>query len=159
MIDAAKRASARTITAIIPYFGYARQDRKDKSRVPISAALVAREIEMAGADGVVTLDLHSEPEEGFMGIPWDNLYASVEMVPVLKQNFSRDNLVVVSPDKGGVARATAYAKRLEAQGLAIVFKQRDVDVANKSEALDMIGHVEGREALIVDDIIGYCRNN
>lgn len=153
MIDAAKRSSASEITAIIPYFGYSRQDRKDKSRVPISAALVAREIELAGADRIVTLDLHSEPEQGFVGIPWDNLYASVEMVPVLKQTFNKDNLVIVSPDKGGVARATAFSRRLEAKGLAIVFKQRDVDVANQSEALDMIGDVEGKDALIVDDII------
>jgi len=153
MIDAAKRSSARRITAVIPYFGYARQDRKDRSRVPISAALVAREIEAAGADRIVTLDLHSEPEEGFVNIPWDNLHASIAVLPVLKNHFSNDNLVVASPDKGGMTRATAYAKRLQSQGVAMVFKQRDVDVANKSEALGMIGDVEGKEVLLVDDMI------
>jgi len=153
MLDAARRSSASEITAIVPYFGYARQDRKDRSRVPISAALVAREIEAAGADRIVTLDLHSEPEEGFVNIPWDNLHASIAVLPVLKNHFSNDNLVVASPDKGGMTRATAYAKRLQSQGVAMVFKQRDVDVANKSEALVMIGDVEGKEVLLVDDMI------
>lgn len=153
MIDAAKRSSASEITAVIPYFGYSRQDRKDRSRVPISAAVVAREIEAAGADRIVTLDLHSETEEGFVSIPWDNLHTSIAMIPVLKDHFSNDNLVVASPDKGGMSRATAYAKRLQAQGVAMVFKQRDVDVANKSEALGMMGDVEGKDVLIVDDLI------
>lgn len=152
MIDAAKRASAKEITAVIPYFGYARQDRKDRSRVPISSAIVAKMIQEAGANRILTLDIHSEQAEGFVSIPWDNIYGSVELVPVLQeQNF--DNLVVASPDKGGVARATAFAKRLNAKGIATVFKERDVDVANQSEALDMIGHVDGCDVLVVDDMI------
>lgn len=153
MLDATRRSSASEITAVIPYFGYARQDRKDRSRVPISAAVVAREIEAAGADRIVTLDLHSETEQGFVNIPWDNLHASIAMIPVLKDHFSTDNLVVASPDKGGMTRATAYAKRLQSQGVAMVYKRRDVDVANTSEALGMIGDVEGREVLVVDDMI------
>lgn len=152
MIDAAKRSSSGEITAIIPYFGYSRQDRKDQPRVPISAAKVARMIQNAGADRIVTLDLHSEQVQGSVDIPWDNLYASNELIPAIKKR-PWENLVVASPDKGGVSRATAYAKRLDTPRIAIVFKVRDLDVTNKSEAVDMIGEVEGSDVLIVDDMI------
>lgn len=152
MIDAARRSSAGEITAVMPYFGYARQDRKDQPRVPISAARVARMIQNAGADRIVTLDIHSEQEAGVVDIPWDNLYASSELIPIIKEK-GLTNLVVASPDKGGTARATAYAKRLGASGVAMVYKERDTEVANHSEALDMIGRVEDSDVLIVDDII------
>lgn len=152
IIDAARRASAREITAVIPYFGYSRQDRKDKPRVPISASLVAEMIEHAGADRIVTLDIHSEQEQGFTKIPWDNLYGSYALIPVLKKIFTK-NLVVASPDKGGVPKATFYAHQLDADGVAIVFKERDVRRKNISIAIDMIGEVKGKNVLLVDDMI------
>lgn len=151
MIDAAKRASASEITAIIPYFGYSRQDRKDRPRVPISSSLIVDLIKTAGANRIVTIDIHSEPEQGFFSGPWDNLYASFVLIPAIKK-MKIKNLVVASPDKGGVQRAAGYAKRLDAEGIAIVYKERDVSVANKSEALDMIGDVKGKNVVIVDDI-------
>ena len=153
IIDAARRSSASEITAVIPYFGYSRQDRKDRPRVPISASLVAGLIEYAGADRIVTIDIHSEPEPGFVKIPWDTLYASYNLLPVLKKRFKGENLVVASPDKGGVAKATFYLHHLKADGLAIVFKTRDVYRENISEALDMIGDVGGKDVLLVDDMI------
>jgi len=153
MIDAARRSSASEITAVIPYFGYSRQDRKDRPRVPISASLVAGIIEYAGADRIVTVDIHSEPEPGFSKIPWDTLYASYNLLPVLKKKFKGENLVVASPDKGGVTKATFYLHHLKAWGLAIVFKVRDVYRENISEALDMIGDVKGKDILLVDDMI------
>lgn len=153
IIDAAKRSSASEITAVIPYFGYSRQDRKDRPRVPISAALVAGLIEYAGADRILTIDIHSEQEPGFSRIPWDTLYASYNLLPILKKNFKGENLVVASPDKGGVEKATFYRHHLNAQGLAIVFKTRDVYRENVSSPLDMIGQVEGKDVLIVDDMI------
>ena len=153
IIDAAKRSSASEISAIVPYFGYSRQDRKDRSRVPISAALVSGLIEYAGADRILTIDIHSEQEPGFVKIPWDNLYGSYSLLPELKKHFQSDNLVVASPDKGGVPKATFYAELLKAEGIAIVFKERDVTKTNSSEALDMIGNVEGKDVLIVDDMI------
>lgn len=152
IIDAAKRSSASEISAIIPYFGYSRQDRKDRPRVPISASLIARLIEFAGADRILTIDIHSEQEPGFVEIPWDNLYASYAFLPELKKHFGK-NLVVASPDKGGVPKATFYAELLDAHSLAIVFKERDVMKSNHSHALDMIGDVKDKDVLIVDDII------
>lgn len=153
MIDAAKRSSASEITAVIPYFGYSRQDRKDRARVPVSAKLVAGLIEYAGASRILTIDIHSEQEPGFVEIPWDNLYASYSLLPDLKKNFNLDDLVVASPDKGGVLKATFYAELLDASGLAIVFKERDVSKRNESKALDIVGDVKGKDILIVDDMI------
>lgn len=152
IIDAAKRSSASEVSAIIPYFGYSRQDRKDRPRVPISAALVASLIEFAGADRILTIDIHSEQEPGFVEVPWDNLYASYSFLPVLKKNFGK-NLVIASPDKGGVLKATFYADLLDAKGIAIVFKERAVSSKNESKALDMIGDVKGKDVLLVDDMI------
>lgn len=152
MIDAAKRSSASEISAVIPYFGYSRQDRKDRPRVPISASLVARLIEYSGADRILTIDIHSEQESGFVEIPWDNLYGSYSFLPVLKKHFGK-NLIVASPDKGGVPKATFYADLLDADGVAIVYKERDVMKMNESKALDMIGEVNGKDVLIVDDMI------
>lgn len=151
MIDAARRASADEITAVIPYFGYSRQDRKEMSRVPISSSVVAGMIEWVGADSIFTLDIHSEQQEGFVKIPWHNLYASYCLLPVIKSENLKD-LVVASPDKGGVGRATAFARRLNTD-FAIVYKQRDIEVNNHSKALAMIGDVEGKTVLLVDDII------
>ncbi len=152
IIDAAKRSSASEVSAIIPYFGYSRQDRKDRPRVPISASIISRLIEFAGADRIVTIDIHSEQEPGFVEIPWDNLYASYSFLPILKKTFSK-NLVIASPDKGGVLKATFYADLLDAEGIAIVFKERDVSSKNQSKALDMIGDVKGKDVLLVDDMI------
>ncbi len=152
IIDAAKRSSASEVTAVIPYFGYSRQDRKDRPRVPISASLVARLIEFSGADRILTVDIHSEQEPGFVECPWDNLYSSYSFIPELKKAFG-SNLIVASPDKGGVLKAAFYADLLEADGVAIVFKERDVMKKNESKALDMIGDVRGKDVLIVDDMI------
>jgi len=149
MIDALKRASARRITAVIPYYGYARQDRKDKPRVPISAKLVADLLETAGASRALTLDLHAPQIQGYFDVPVDHLYASPVLVEYFK-HLNLPNLTVVSPDAGGVERARFFAKRLDAP-LAIVDKRRvDVDV---SEVMHLIGDVRGRSTLIVDDII------
>src|ERR1700687_4070103 len=149
MIDAFKRASAWRITAVMPYYCYARQDRKDKPRVPISAKLVADLLETAGASRALTLDLHAPQIQGYFNVPVDHLYAS----PVLIEYFKNKNLgdlTVVSPDAGGVERARAFAKKLDAP-LAIVDKRRvDIDV---SEVMHLIGDVRGRSTLIVDDII------
>ncbi|MDP3733307.1 MAG: ribose-phosphate diphosphokinase, partial [Candidatus Daviesbacteria bacterium] len=153
IIDAARRSSASEITAVIPYFGYSRQDRKDRPRVPVSAALVAGLIEYAGADRIVTIDIHSEQEVGFSKIPWDILYASYNLLQVLKKEFKGENLVVASPDKGGVPKATFFADLLDAEGIAIVFKERDVYRENVSETLDMMGDVKGKDVLLVDDMI------
>lgn len=154
IIDAARRASAKEITVVIPYFGYSRQDRKEQPRVPVSAALVADLIEHSGASRIVTVDIHSQQEMGFVKIPWDDLYASYSLIPVLKSRF-RDskNLVIASPDKGGVLRATAYAELLNADGVAIVYKERDIKSANISAALDLIGDVKDKDVLLVDDMI------
>ena len=149
MVDALKRASARRITAVIPYFGYARQDRKDKPRVPISARLVAALLETAGATRVLTLDLHAAQIQGFFDIPVDHLFA----MPVMIEHYrSRDiaNLTVVSPDAGGVERARAFAKRLGAP-LAIIDKRREE--ANVAEVMNVVGEVSGRHCLLVDDLI------
>jgi len=149
MLDAFKRSSASRITAVVPYYGYARQDRKDKPRVPISAKLVADLLSAAGTDRVLTMDLHASQIQGFFDIPVDHLFAA----PVIMDYVSKlqlPNLTVVSPDAGGVERARAYAKRLEAT-LAIVDKRRDVP--NVAEVHRVVGDVEGRTALIVDDIV------
>lgn len=152
MIDAAKRSSAREVTAVIPYFGYSRQDRKEMPHVPISASVVSGMIMNAGADRVLTVDIHSEQQQGFIKGPWDNLYGSYSLVPAVRKKKLK-NLVVASPDKGGMTRALGYARRLGAEGIAVVYKERDVDVNNKSEALDMIGKVDGKNVILVDDMI------
>jgi ribose-phosphate pyrophosphokinase len=149
MIDAVKRASARRITAVIPYFGYARQDRKVAPRVPITAKLVADLISTAGAHRILTLDLHVGQIQGFFDIPVDNLYASPIMIPYIKENF-QDDLTIVSPDAGGVPRARAYAKRLEAS-LGLIDKRRDAP--GKAKAMNLIGEVLGKEVVILDDIV------
>lgn len=152
IIDAAKRSSATEITVVIPYFGYSRQDRKDRPRVPISASLIARLVEFAGADRILTIDIHSEQEPGFVQIPWDNLYGSYSLLPELKKYF-KSNLIVASPDKGGVPKATFYSTLLDAEGIAIIVKERDISKNNHSEALDIIGDVKGKDVLLVDDMI------
>ena len=149
MTDALNRASAERITAVIPYFGYARQDRKDKPRVPISAKLVASIIERAGADRVLALDLHAAPIQGFFDVPVDHLFAAPVMVDYFR-NLRIPNLTVVSPDAGGVERARAFAKRQDAP-LAIIDKRREE--ANEAEVMHVIGDVEGRYCLMVDDLI------
>jgi ribose-phosphate pyrophosphokinase len=149
MMDALKRSSAYRITAVIPYFGYARQDRKDQPRVPISAKLMADLITTAGADRVLTMDLHAGQIQGFFNIPVDHLYAT----PVLLDYITREggpDLVVVSPDAGGVERARAFAKRLQAS-LAIIDKRREGP--NNAQIMNIIGDVEGRNALLLDDMI------
>jgi len=149
MIQALKLASAGRITAVLPYYGYARQDRKDKPRVPISAKLVAGLLETAGADRVLTLDLHAAQIQGFFDVPVDHLFAS----PVLIEHFKALNeprLTVVSPDAGGVERARAFAKRLNSP-LAIIDKRREE--ANVAEVMNVVGDVEGRHCLLVDDLI------
>ncbi len=150
MIDAARRSSARRITAVIPYFGYARQDRKPGPRTPISAKLVANLITEAGADRVLTLDLHAGQIQGFFDIPTDNLYAVPTMSRDLRANYDVDNLMVVSPDVGGVVRARALASRVNAP-LAIVDKRRDKP--GESKVMNVIGNVQGRDCILVDDII------
>jgi ribose-phosphate pyrophosphokinase len=150
IIDALKRASARRITAVVPYFGYARQDRKPGPRTPISAKLVANMIVKAGADRVLTLDLHAGQIQGFFDIPTDNLFAAPVMVQDIKQIFPEDNLMVVSPDVGGVVRARGLAKRIDAP-LAIVDKRRERP--GDSEVMNVIGDVSGRTCILVDDIV------
>ena len=150
IIDALKRASAKRITAVIPYFGYARQDRKSGSRTPISAKLVANLITRAGADRVLTMDLHADQIQGFFDIPTDNLFAGPVMVRDIKQHMDVANTVVVSPDVGGVVRARALAKRL-ATPLAIVDKRREK--AGESEVMNIIGEVAGKSCILIDDIV------
>jgi ribose-phosphate pyrophosphokinase len=149
MIDALKRSSAYRITAVIPYFGYARQDRKDQPRVPISAKLMADLVTTAGADRVLTMDLHAGQIQGFFNIPVDHLYATPVLLDYINKQGFRD-LVVVSPDAGGVERARAFAKRLQAQ-LAIIDKRREGP--NNAHVMNIIGEVEGRSALLLDDMI------
>jgi len=150
-IDALRRASARRITAVLPYFGYARQDRKPGPRTPISAKLVANLIEKAGADRVLTVDLHAGQIQGFFDIPLDNLYAGPVLIDDIKTKFGKDDdLMVISPDVGGVVRARYFAKRLDAD-LAIVDKRRER--AGVSEVMNVIGDVEGRRCILVDDIV------
>ncbi|GJE70850.1 ribose-phosphate pyrophosphokinase [Methylorubrum rhodesianum] len=150
MIDAARRSSARRITAVIPYFGYARQDRRTSGRTPISAKLVANLITEAGADRVLTLDLHAGQIQGFFDIPTDNLFAAPVMVRDIKERLAPGERMVVSPDVGGVVRARALAKRIDAS-LAIVDKRRER--AGESEVMNIIGDVEGQSCILVDDIV------
>jgi ribose-phosphate pyrophosphokinase len=150
IIDALRRASSRRITAVIPYFGYARQDRKPGPRAPISAKLVANLITRAGADRVMTLDLHAGQIQGFFDIPTDNLYASPLMVRDIKDRFDLENVMVVSPDVGGVARARGLAKRINAP-LAIIDKRRERP--GESEVMNVIGEVGGYTCVLVDDIV------
>jgi ribose-phosphate pyrophosphokinase len=149
MIDALKRASAERITAVLPYYGYARQDRKDKPRVPISARLVAAVLETAGADRVLTLDLHAAQIQGFFDIPVDHLFAAPVMIEYFKTRNVAD-MTVVSPDAGGVERARAFAKRLSCP-LAILDKRRDEP--NVAEVMNVVGDVKDRNCLLVDDLI------
>ncbi|PWR25622.1 ribose-phosphate pyrophosphokinase [Zavarzinia aquatilis] len=150
-IDALRRASAKRITAVIPYFGYARQDRKPGPRTPISAKLVANLITTAGANRVLTLDLHAGQIQGFFDIPTDNLFAAPAFVHDIKEQYGTDErLMVVSPDVGGVVRARAIAKRIDAD-LAIVDKRRER--AGESEVMNIIGDVSGRRCILVDDIV------
>jgi ribose-phosphate pyrophosphokinase len=149
MIDAVKRASARRITAVIPYFGYARQDRKVAPRVPISAKLVADLITAAGARRVLTMDLHAGQIQGFFNIPVDNLFAAPVLLEYIKKHY-RNHLVMVSPDVGGVERARAFAKRLSAQ-IAIIDKRRDRP--NSSEVMNIVGQVKGWNSVLLDDMV------
>jgi len=149
MVDAFKRSNAGTITAVIPYFGYARQDRKAAPRVPISAKLVASMIEKAGIDQVITVDLHAAQIQGFFDIPVDNLYGSIIFTDYIKQK-DLPNPIVASPDIGGVARARNYAEKL-GYDLVIVDKRREK--ANESEVMNIIGDVEGRDVILVDDMV------
>ena len=149
-IDCLRRSSARRITAVIPYFGYARQDRKTASRTPISAKLVANLITAAGADRVLTLELHAGQIQGFFDIPVDNLIVAPLFVPDIEKKFKGQDLVMVSPDVGGVVRARALAKRLDC-GLAIIDKRREH--AGVSEVMNIIGEIEGKTCIMVDDIV------
>jgi len=150
-IDALKRSSARRITAVIPYFGYARQDRKPGPRTPISAKLVANLLETAGASRVLSVDLHAGQIQGFFDIPTDNLYAAPVMSADIQARFAGRNLMVVSPDVGGVVRARALSKRLDNAPLAIVDKRRERP--GESEVMNIIGDVSGRFCILVDDIV------
>ncbi|HCU23463.1 MAG TPA: phosphoribosylpyrophosphate synthetase, partial [Deltaproteobacteria bacterium] len=149
MIDAMKRASAERITAVIPYYGYARQDRKVQPRTPISSKLVADLITAAGAQRVLSVDLHAGQIQGFFNIPFDHLYATPILLDYIKENLMND-VVIVSPDAGGTERARAYAKRLHA-GLAMIDKRRSSP--NVSEVMHVIGDVDGKAAIIVDDMV------
>jgi ribose-phosphate pyrophosphokinase len=149
MIDAAKRASADRITAVLPYYGYARQDRKDKPRVPISAKVIASLLERAGADRIMALDLHAAQIQGFFDVPVDHLFSAPVMIEYFKPQDVGD-LTVVSPDPGGVERARAFAKRLNAP-LAIIDKRREKP--NVAEVMNVVGDVDGRNCLMVDDLI------
>ena len=149
-IDALKRASANQITAVIPYFGYARQDRKPGPRTPITAKLVANLLTTSGADRVLTIDLHAGQIQGFFDIPVDNLYAAPILLSDIKENFDINNTVIISPDVGGVVRARYIANRLNTS-LAIVDKRREA--ANASEVLNIIGEVDGKDCILIDDIV------
>merc|ERR1711991_434590 len=147
-LDALRRASARRITAVIPYYGYARQDRKPGPRTPISAKLVANLITKSGADRVLTIDLHAGQIQGFFDIPVDNLYAAPILLEDIKKNYDLDRTVIISPDVGGVVRARYIANRLNI-GLAIVDKRRET--ANISEVLNIIGDVKEKNCILIDD--------
>lgn len=150
MVDAAKRASAKRIIAVIPYFGFARQDRKDKPRVAIGSKLVANMLTAAGVTRVITMDLHADQIQGFFEVPVDHLYASTVFMPYIQKNYDTSNLVMAAPDTGGTKRANAYAKHLDTE-LAICYKQRRV--ANEIQNMMVIGDVQGKDVLIIDDII------
>ena len=149
MIDAAKRASARHITAVIPYFGWARQDRKDKPRVPIGAKLIAKLLETAGATRIITMDLHADQIQGFFEKPVDHLYASTIFIPYI-QSLNLDGLTIASPDMGGSKRAYAYSKFLESN-VVVCYKQRKK--ANVIDHMELIGEVKGKNVVIVDDMV------
>ena len=149
MIDAAKRASARHITAVMPYFGWARQDRKDKPRVPIGAKLIAKLLESAGATRIITMDLHADQIQGFFEKPVDHLYASTIFIPYIEQ-LNLDNLTIASPDMGGSKRAYAYSKFLNSN-VVICYKQRKK--ANIISHMELIGNVEGKNVVLVDDMV------
>ncbi|HLV41083.1 MAG TPA: ribose-phosphate pyrophosphokinase [Brumimicrobium sp.] len=150
MVDAAKRASARTIIAVIPYFGFARQDRKDKPRVAIGAKLVANMLMAAGVDRLMTMDLHADQIQGFFEVPVDHLYASTVFFPEIQEMAKSGNVVMAAPDVGGAKRANSYAKKLEL-GLALCHKQRAK--ANVISEMTVIGDVEGKNVILVDDMI------
>jgi ribose-phosphate pyrophosphokinase len=150
MIDALRRSSARRITAVLPYYGYARQDRKVRPRLPISAKLVADLISVAATDRLLCIDLHAGQIQGFFNIPVDNLFATPVLLEAIRARHGENSLTIVSPDAGGVERSRAYAKRLDAE-LAIVDKRREA--ANVAEVMNIIGDVEGRTCVIVDDIV------
>ncbi|MBH0239296.1 ribose-phosphate pyrophosphokinase [Methylobrevis albus] len=150
LVDALRRSSARRITAVLPYFGYARQDRRAAGRTPISAKLVANLITHAGVDRVLTLDLHAGQIQGFFDIPTDNLYGAPVLTRDIKERYKLDNTVIVSPDVGGVVRARAIAKRIDTP-LAIVDKRRERP--GESEVMNIIGSVDGRDCILVDDIV------
>jgi len=150
MIDALKRGSARRITAVIPYYGYARQDRKSGPRTPISAKLVANLITTAGADRVLTIDLHAGQIQGFFDIPTDNLFSAPVFAKDIQENYGTDDLMIVSPDVGGVVRARGIAQRIDAD-LAIIDKRRER--AGVSEVMNIIGDVNGRHCILIDDIV------
>ena len=149
MIDAAKRASARHVTAVIPYFGWARQDRKDKPRVPIAAKMIAKMIETAGATRIITMDLHADQIQGFFQIPVDHLYASTIFIPHVI-GLKLDNLCIASPDMGGSKRAYAYSKNLSCD-VVVCYKQRSK--ANVISHMELIGNVEGKNVILVDDMV------
>ncbi len=149
MLDALKRASAARITAVIPYYGYARQDKKVAPRVPISAKLVADMLTLAGASRIITMDLHAGQIQGFFDVPVDNLFAAPVLIDYIRNNFNND-LVIVSPDAGGVERARAFAKRLNA-GLAIIDKRRETP--NEAKAMAVVGDVSGKIVVILDDMV------
>ncbi|MDI6889506.1 MAG: ribose-phosphate pyrophosphokinase [Thermodesulfovibrionales bacterium] len=150
IVDALKRASARRITAVMPYYGYARQDRKVQPRVPISAKLVADLITAAGTNRILTVDLHAAQIQGFFNIPVDNLYAAPVLLDYVRRNYNLEDLVIVSPDAGGVERARAFAKRLQCS-IAIIDKRREM--MNVSEVMNVIGEVENMDTFILDDMI------
>ncbi|MBT8394832.1 MAG: ribose-phosphate pyrophosphokinase, partial [Bacteroidia bacterium] len=149
MLDAAKRASARHITAVMPYFGWARQDRKDKPRVPIAAKLIAKMLEVAGATRIITMDLHADQIQGFFEKPVDHLYASTIFLPYLK-DLNLENLTIASPDMGGSKRAYAYSKALSSD-VVICYKQRSK--ANVISHMELIGDVKGKNVVLVDDMV------
>lgn len=151
MADAARKASGEKITAVIPHFGYQRQDKKDNPRVPISAALMARIYEEAGIDHIITMDLHNEAVEGAFTGPWDNLYASSVLIPAI-QGWQLDNPMFVSPDAGSLKRTQAYANRAGVK-LASIYKDRDYSSHDKATALGLMGDVEGMDCVIIDDLI------
>lgn len=150
MIDAAKRASAKSIVAVMPYFGFARQDRKDKPRVAIGSKLVANMLTAAGVTRIMTMDLHADQIQGFFEVPVDHLFASSIFLPYIEKNLDVSNLVIAAPDTGGTKRANAYAKYLDLE-LAICYKQRRV--ANEVQDMMVIGDVKGKDVLLIDDII------
>lgn len=151
MIDGAKRASAKTITAVIPYFGYARQDRKDQPRVPITSKLIANMLRVSGVDRIITMDLHASQIQGFFDFPVDHLYASAIFIPFL-QKQKINNLTIVSPDAGGMKLARAYSTKLNAD-LIMIDKQRDVQRANVCKVMNIVGNPKDKNLIIVDDLI------